>query len=465
MKIKKIFIWLFFYFLLISNTYSVNIKNQNNTGTNNDNIILENVNNANSWIENNTQDNKSFTDSWIKSDLDSLNKKKNELINWLTWNDYLSKKIKELEYSIEKINTEKEILKKNNSDYEKKIKELEDKLLKDNKNTSAIKSELNSYKKAVLRNEEELALLKAEKINNAIMLDSLAKIKVDLKEKENDVLYWKLIKISFAYIVLLFVFIITEILYKKEKKESEYLNNSSKKIARLNIINVITIILFIILTIISILYLNPELAIWFLFFWSALILIFKDTILSFFASIIIITNYDIWSYIWFEEWWIKTHGVLVKLNPLYMVLKEFNENKTWYSWRIIKIPNKNVFEKSIIKWSENYSEYNLDNIILPIITKWIFEKNETKNIWKNNYWKISKIDDFLDNFIEKKSLKKLWIFFDYHNIKYKKKIFSDKEWNLFIEYSWIDIKDTNELIKKNIIDIYYFNSKVKSKKE
>jgi len=101
----------------------------------------------------------------------------------------LSKKIKELEYSIEKINTEKEILKKNNSDYEKKIKELEDKLLKDNKNTSAIKSELNSYKKAVLRNEEELALLKAEKINNAIMLDSLAKIKVDLKEKENDVLY------------------------------------------------------------------------------------------------------------------------------------------------------------------------------------------------------------------------------------------------------------------------------------
>lgn len=390
----------------------------------------------------------------VKDKLDALNKKKNDLVNELTWNDEVSKKIT----SLESENTQKtmsiETLEKMNYEYKLKIealtKESEDIKL----NNTDLISKINEYKDAIKLNNSELTKLKSEKINNAMILESLSKLKSDLAEKESKIIQEKVRNIMVAFWFLLFVFVVTEILYNKEKKELEYLNNSSRKIARLNIINVITMMSLIVLIIFSTIYLKPDLAIGFLFFWSALIIIFKDTILSFFASITVLLNYDIGDEIGIDEGGMETNGILVKLTPLYMVIKETMETGG-FSWKIIKIPNKTVYEKSILKGSSNYSKLAKDIIILPLLSKGMVERRE--NLWmpKDNINTLPKIDAYLESLVIGYSLPELWIYSDFNNSKYKKRIFSDHDWNAFIEYSWIWDLVMNETIKLWILNIFY----------
>jgi len=419
----------------------------------------------NTWsIENNTWSifdiNTQLTSTWksdmnIKEWLEELNKKKNELINDLAWKDDIFKKIENLENEKKKAELSIDMLEKMNSEYQLQLEKIKLELKNIYNDKKTLLNKISEYKDAISLNNQELTRLKGEKINNAMILENLSKMKLSLIDKENEIFFWKLKNIWIIFWILIFIFIVTEIIYNTTQKELDYLNNYSKKIARLNIINVITILLLIILFIFSALYLKPELAVWFLFFWSALILIFKDIILSFFASIIILLNYDIGDEIWIEELWINIKWNLVKLTPLYMVMKELWSWNLWFSWRIIKIPNKAVFEKLLIKETSNYSKYLRDSIKIILSTSSSFEKTENRVNLKKQMDKIKEIEILLEERLIKIPLQELGIFSDFKDLKYKKHFYTDNSGCSYVDISWISNKEESNIIKEKILNILF----------
>lgn len=386
--------------------------------------------------------------NWI----DVINNKKKELINDLSWVDTLTSKITDLENEIQQKKIQNNTLLELNNWYEKKIEEI----TKNNeKLTKWLEQEISYYKKAIETNNNTIATIKSEQINTTLILENLSKLKLELDDKQNSIYYNKLMNLIIILLFIVSWYLITSFLYNKEKHDTEYFTNSSKKIARLNISNVIFTILFIFLILFGSIYLRPEYAIWLLFFGSSFIVIFKDTIVSFIASIFVILNYDIGDMLGYEVSWFKTNGVLVKVTPLHMNIKEYNDSKWIFTWRIVKIPNKVLFENSIIKNSNNYSNLVQEDILLPVATKWMVEKTENKHLPNQYITKLGNIENILNEELTVYWLEELWIFSDFYDTKYKKQFINDKDNNIFVEYVWLRKKNDSDIVKEKILKEFF----------
>lgn len=388
--------------------------------------------------------------------LENIGKLRAQLMKELSGKDELNTKIKELETLLEQKNIEVRTLEQINSDFQKKITDLTtNNLSLSEKN----KREIEQYKAIINNNNKRLAEIEGEKLNTTVILENLAKVKQELSDKSDAIFYNKLVNIGIIFAVLILLFWITRIVYQRYKKKlQEHEDNLylSKKFwelsATFNVVNVIITIVSVLVLVGAILYLKPELAVGLLFFGSAFIVIFKETIVSFIASIMIIVRFSIGDDIMYDNGGIKGYGTITKLTAFYIVIKEkqLEGHKDGYTGRIINIPNKIVFEQSLVKASSNYTDYVLESIVLPVSTKELLStKDEFKNIGDVTNEKMSLIEELLNK--ELPILQDVSMFSTMKNRKYKKTIVSDDD-KINITYSWLT-KAGDFNIKEKVVEI------------
>jgi len=237
-------------------------------------------------------------------------------------------------------------------------------------------------------------------------LDSkLYSIKIKVSEietiKEEDQVYYYKTKniLSFIRYTSLFIFIIAFILYKIP----DFFNSFA-------------------------------IAIW------AIIIAFKEMILSFFAYFYIITFYKTWDNLIINDWnvrEIKWEIIYVNLLNIWLVWKNDNSEN---NWKIYRIPNYKFFTENIKKEENSINKYNLIEIKI-LFSKDIF---------------ILSLEDFLDrltyhlnNLLPKKTIWQVWNFKSFVWYRYKIRFFYEEEY-FFIQISFIEKPKNIFEIEKSI---------------
>lgn len=385
-----------------------------------------------------------------KNAFESLTKKRMELISNLN-NTALENKIKELESIVKQKEIEVGTLEKINSEFKEKIKSLEASW---ESKTAEMQSEIDKYKLAIKQNNEKLSTIEAERINTTLILENLAKVQSELDKKEDNIFKAKIYNILSILSVLWLFYIISILIYKHYRKKlsanHESHKNIGKIVARMNVVSVATTIAVGIVLAFSVIYLKPELAVWFLFFGSAFILIFKDLILSFIASIFVMVKYNIWDDIIYDSQWVKANGRITKLTPLFIVIREIDWDikRDTFSWRIINIPNKVVFEAWVIKNSNNYSDFFRSSF--DFVVK--LTDSESNNDYRRRVVeKMNEIEHYLEEVLEALPTREKGLYGNI-NSKYTKNIFY-KEKEYIVRYEWIEPAWFEENIKEFMFDV------------
>lgn len=388
-----------------------------------------------------------------KSPLEVISGKRLEMITSFNKTS-LENKISELEGLVKQKNIEISTLEWINGKHKQKIAELQNIRSEE---SEEYRLEIESYKEAIRKNNETLASIQADKLNNELILESLAKVQKEHEARDNREFNKKVSNILFIIGLLLFIYLLSIGVYKyyRKKLSSSYWDRDmelkiSKVITRMNVVNVLTLLLFGFVLASSIIYIKPELAVWFLFFGSAFIVVFKDALVSFVASIVIIAKFNIWDDILYEFWGNKLSGKITKLTSLNMVIREIADevDRTAYSWRIINIPNKTIFEQNVIKNSSNYSNFVYNHVDIPIKTHY---SEANKEEWVEMKNKLDKVEELLNSSVQVIPQIDRGLYGNVSN-KYKKSFRSNEKEYIIITYKWLEERWTTK-IKDGILEI------------
>lgn len=386
----------------LEETWSTSTGILSNTGTELHTGAVTPINTTNSTGTTQTTQN----DNNIKTGLDNLNDKKNTLVSELSWNwnSELEKQIQEYEKQKNIKVLEVESLKQLNQQLQDRIQVLEKDSTSNEQEKIELQKKINTLNTSIRSNIEKISTLESEKVNYDLILNNLAVLKSNLESQQDHIFITKVHTLEFLLWILISGIILSTLLYKYIKNLP--LKNTDKRqekqreqiLTILNVINVLFTLVFIITIIWWILYIKPDLAVWFLFFWSAFILNFRDIILSFIWSIIVLWKYKIWEVITYDKNTSKSWEIS-RFKPLTIILKEI-DNKTWlFTWNLIDVPNNFIFDtpvqKSITNFVERYSNLELllskDTINIEKMKEFEHQASDLlKHIDKNElllYWR------------------------------------------------------------------------------
>lgn len=369
-------------------------------------------------------------------------------------NSSLETRIKELEWTIRQKDLELWTLREINNTYEGNISNLETQINNKQWVQEELMYEINKYKEAIKQNNRKLAEIEAERVNTELILENLAKVQWELQDKEDKEFNRKIGNILITIAILWILYFISVLIYKHYRRKlsdnQEHSEKISKIVAQMNVVNVAVTIMVVLVLAFSIIYLKPELAVGFLFFGSAFIIIFKDAILSFIASILVMVKFNIWDDIVYEALWVKANWKITKLTPLFIVVREvdWDLNRDTYTWRIFNLPNKVVFESWLIKNAANYSHF----------WKSYFDFVIKLSDWENNLnyrnrmqEKMKEIDNYLEEVLPTLPNRDKWLFWNI-TTKFDKTIFY-KEKEYIVRYEWIEPMWFDKNIKQFMFDV------------
>lgn len=305
---------------------------------------------------------------------DDINNKKR---NWEISNEI----IKELQGQFESLNKaiidkNKEIEELNAKDSEKVKKEISDL----EKQKSELEKKINFEKDKILALEIEISELEVYKMKYEKLVNEDRKENLREKEKNLIIYFW----IFLAYIIISWFWF--------------RIKNSQKK----SIFNVVSTAIFIISIVIFTLAINPWFMIIFIIIAWSIVLAFKDFIVSFIASILILRKYKIWDLIEIE----------------------------WKKWKINSVSALNT-----TLLTDTWEIFLLNNFIISNPLK-LIEKNEES----------STIKLMIEKGKLKENIKKIKNIFQNDEIKFS--ITEKENWKLELEINltWLNIAEKIEKI-------------------
>lgn len=369
---KKIFLIIFLYIFLIfpKNIFADEIENWNIEPT------AENQIEENEILENIEKDNKTENDltEFIlkrKDRIEELLNKSSDNQAEKTLNEIkenLNSKITNTEISNEFIKNLQEQFETLNKAIEEKNQEIQNLNAKDSEKTkqeirilesekTELETKINVEKNKILALETEIAELEIYKSR----YENLVKENYDEKIKERE-------KNLLIYLIIFWIYLIASWAWLRIK------NSQSK-----SIFNVVSLAIFIISTVIFTLVINPGFMIIFIIIAWSIVLTFKDFIVSFISSILILRRYKIWDLVEIE--WKKW-----KINSI----SALNTTLLTNTWEIFLLNNFLISKP--LKLIENEDENTKIKIFVS--------KNELKNKIKN-IKNIFKNDELKMHFTEK----------------------------------------------------------------
>ena len=274
-------------------------------------------------------------------------------------------------------------------------------------------NDLTYYKD--LQDKFEKENLEKEKI-----LSLYTEMKSNLEREKAEEL-WEKLKTYFYFIIWLSILWLLLLAIHRHKKDKV-------REIRLNVIASFTIVISLMFLFF---YIKPSAIVYLVFVASALILIFKDLILSFISSVFVISKYKIWDIVELKWDWLRWKIVSISLvnTELLSVDEKFNfENEH------LKIPNYYFLLNKISMLSSNW-------IVNDSISFSVNQNTDLDNL-------VKRIEETLD--------KKVW-----HplknlslstNSKFKKLIRLKDSENL-ITYQWNDTIDNNLRIKEWLLKV------------
>lgn len=353
------------------------------------------------------------------------------------WINSLSNILKELEVKIESFNLDINNLNQKNKELlEKDTSNLNEKELinKNNQIIWVLKEKIKELNKDISYYKDQEKILLKEKFEK----EELLKNYIELKKTYENIIKEQDLSRLFNILIYLFTLILSWILYylyiyikyKKEQKENK---NTIKR--RLIKLNVIYSFLFLFSLIVAFFYIYPSALVYLIFIASALIIIFKELIISFVLSIQVVSKYKIWDIIeikWKDIIWKITN---ISLTDLELFILDEKHN---YINEKIRLPHFNIF-------NSNISLKNWTNLINDSFSFYIKKiDNYNDSILKIEAILSKNINHYLKNYIDE-------------NKRKFKKIIKIKESKILVTYFWNDISHNNLKIKEELLELLIQN--------
>ena len=285
-----------------------------------------------------------------------------------------------------------------------------------------LKVELNKLKNERTKLNEDLTYYKdlqnkfeKENLEKEKILSLYTEMKSNLdREKAEEI--WQKLKTYFYFIIWLSILWFLLLVLHRHKKDKV-------REIRLNVIASFTMVLSLMLLFF---YIKPSAIVYLVFVASALILIFKDLILSFISSVFVISRYKIWDIVELKWEWLKWKIISISL----------------VNTELLSVDDKFNFENEHLKIPNNYF---LLNKISMLSSNWIV--NDSISFSVNQNTDLENLTNRIEETLEKKvwhSLKNLSLS---TNSKFKKLIRLKDSENL-ITYQWNDTIENNLKIKE-----------------
>lgn len=374
--------------------------------------------------------------------LNDLQRSKTKVTQLLDTNSELNTQISTLEKNITVKEVEINSLKNINQKLESEIDTLYWRISQWDSQKEKLLAQIKWLESTINENLVNIAKLESDKLNNTLLLEELAKTKLQLETKKNQEINKKLFYVILLLWIIIWALVITRYLLSKHREEVSH--DFTRKGAKLNLLSSFLIITLVFSVCASIFYLKPELAIWLLFVWSAIIVILKDIIVSFLMSIYAVISFRIGDMIYIIDWTNRRGWRIIEFNAIHLILREYDYDLNLPTWVNTRIPYKELLEKNTIRSQFKEKEE-------------LFEWKITFKLANLTQTELSEISKILLQNIDTHTLEELGNNTEYKDKKYMKKYYQ-KEAEMFVQYNFLE---TEKKIKKiqNELSVYFLKSK------